>query len=211
MMRRRFNQEDFREAFQVISLFWKNGYVNRDLNGLTSPEAALEWINGNGAMHPLGSWMIGVVKEINPENFDYDFFNLPSMPGKKGDQSSILGLNVGFILNPKSSHQKEALEFLKYITRKDIIARFTSVGELSLIKDAFSTKETNTLTLKLGLLLNQTSIVVSPPDTGYNLNVANAFYHAVAKVLGGVTNPASALEELDINDYFDRKPTVCRW
>lgn len=194
---RTFYREDFLKAFKYIATIWNRGYVNSNVNGLSAADAVSEWIQGKGAIHPLGSWTIELVIDSGVKGFTYDFFNLPAIEGEKGDQTSVLGLNVGFIVNQKSKHKKEAIELLKFMTREDVISKFTSIGELPLVREAFKIDTPNPLTIKLGSLLDTTSTVVAPPDTGYDLKVADAFYSAIAQVLGGVKDPDSALQELD--------------
>ena len=51
--------------------------------------------------------------------------------------------------------------------------------------------------LRLGELLATAPVVVLPPDTGYDLKMADALYAAEAAVLGGQMSPADALADLD--------------
>jgi len=46
-------------------------------------------------------------------------------------------------------------------------------------------------------MLNNAPAVVLPPDTGYEIKTADAFYTGVAAVLGGQATPADALAEID--------------
>ena len=51
-------------------------------------------------------------------------------------------------------------------------------------------------TARLGELLASTTTIVSPPDTGYDVERANALYQAISSVLGGQASPADAVKTL---------------
>jgi raffinose/stachyose/melibiose transport system substrate-binding protein len=51
--------------------------------------------------------------------------------------------------------------------------------------------------LALGELLAAAPAVVLPPDTGYDLETADALYRGLAAVLGGQATPADALATID--------------
>ncbi len=194
---RSFNRPDFQEAFGYIQRFRDRGYINRDVSGVGADEGISGWIRGKGAMLPLGSWVVEAAVEQAPGNFEYDFFNLPAVDGKKGDQTSILGLNVGFIVNAKSRNFSEAVGFLRFLTSPEIAAGFAKGGVMIAVKGVVKGVMLEK-TRKLTELLNTTPTIVAPPDTGYNLDRADAFYQAVSKVLGGVSTPRAALAELDL-------------
>jgi len=195
-LKRKFNRPDFIEAFRYIQSFWNKGYINKDVNGNTSDEGTINWIKGKGAMHALGSWVVEIIQDESSKEFEYDFFNLPAIPGKKGDQTSILGLNIGFIINAKTKHFDESVKFLRYITSPEIAGLFNTEGDLISIKGS-SPKNVHPMTHKITQFTNTTSTIVAPPDTDFDLKTSDAFYIAVSKVLGGVSTPEEALEELD--------------
>ena len=55
----------------------------------------------------------------------------------------------------------------------------------------------DTRSAALTKLLNEAPAIVLPPDTGYDLEVADALYAGIAAVLGGQSSPADALAEID--------------
>jgi raffinose/stachyose/melibiose transport system substrate-binding protein len=46
-------------------------------------------------------------------------------------------------------------------------------------------------------MLGSAPAIVLPPDTGYDLETANALYAALAEVLGGQTSPEDAVAGID--------------
>jgi hypothetical protein len=50
--------------------------------------------------------------------------------------------------------------------------------------------------VRLNALLSESGTVINPPDTGYDLKIAEAFYAALAGVLGGQATPDEAVATL---------------
>ena len=66
-----------------------------------------------------------------------------------------------------------------------------------LAKSASVGQEIDARTSSLNALLNDAPAIVLPPDTGYDLKMADAFYAGIAAVLGGQATPKDALAEID--------------
>jgi len=50
---------------------------------------------------------------------------------------------------------------------------------------------------KIMQMIQQARVVVPPPDTGFKLDISDAFYDAVARVVGGQTTAEAALLQAD--------------
>ena len=176
----------------------KLGYVNPDLNALGYDESFARLFNGSSAMYPLGTWFKTEVipgSAPDPEKANFDFFTLPAMTGGKGDQTSYMGLNVGFVVNAKTTQPALAQEFLKLMASQKYRTRFASLGEFPAIKDTLDTS--NAYAQRVAQMIRETKVVVAPPDTGYDLEMAAALYQAIAKVLVNDMTPQQALAEVD--------------
>jgi len=121
---------------------------------------------------------------------------MPQMPGK-GNQTSLLGVTTGYMLNAKSKHPQEAMTFLKFMNSPEITRKYYNMGNLMAIKGGMPESKIHPLTIRFSDLLNNTSTIVAPPDTGYNLKVSDAFYETLTQVLGGVTTSEDAIKRLD--------------
>ena len=62
--------------------------------------------------------------------------------------------------------------------------------------DATASDVIDERTVRLNSLLGEAAVVISPADTGYDLEVADAFYRALAEVLGGRTSADDAATQL---------------
>ncbi|MDD3141928.1 MAG: extracellular solute-binding protein [Lachnospiraceae bacterium] len=53
-------------------------------------------------------------------NGDFGFFSMPKMEGEAGNQEKTFGAPEGMIVNAKSEHVEESVDFLKYLTSLDV-------------------------------------------------------------------------------------------
>lgn len=201
-----FEDEDFIKALRFAYELGEKNYVNSDLNTLGYEESFAGIFDGSAAMYPLGTWYkTEVIPEFapDPEKVNHSFFNLPQFDGGKGDPNSFMGLNTGFIVNAKTSYKELAYDFLRLVMSKKYQTRLASLGGFSTVK---GTADVSDPYIKKVLdLLDNTSTVVAPPDTGYDLEMATALYQAMAKVLVNEQTAESALAEVEAKIKHLRK------
>jgi len=191
-----FQSPDFVAAFGYARELRDKGYLNDSVNAIADDEGDSLFFNGQAAMHPIGSWLVSGAMESAPE-LELGYFNLPAMPGGKGDQSSVLGVQNGFVINAKSAHIQEAIDFMAEYSSPESSKLLAGAGAMPVAKGGVDPEHTDALSLSLIDMMKSSTMVVSPPDIGYNVEVANAFNMAVSQVLGGVKTAEEALAELD--------------
>jgi raffinose/stachyose/melibiose transport system substrate-binding protein len=160
------------------------GLINESVNALADDEANTQFFLGKAAMIPIGSWLMADAA-TDGEGLDFGYFNTPEIASGKGDQTSVLGISTGFIVNAKSRHIDETLEFLALVAGADGTKLWAQAGLAPMALEPFSGVEVDPRTESLAKLLSTTSMVVRPADSGYNIEVAAAFYDAVSVVIGG--------------------------
>lgn len=191
-----FNTPDFAKAYGYVQQLWDNHYMNDSVNSIADNEADVAFFNGQGAMHPIGSWLVSSQVEQAPE-LQLGYFNLPAMPEGKGDQSSVIGVLNGFVVNKHSEHQDVAVDFMKLYSSPESSKLLSEAGAVPIAKGGVDPAQTNPLSLSLTDMMQRSTMLVSPPDTGYSIEVANALNLATSQVLGGAKSPEQALQQLD--------------
>lgn len=188
-----FADPEWVEAFGYIKEMVDRDCVNDSANAINDNEGAQLFFQGAAAMHPIGSWLVSwAIGEAPDLNFDY--VNLPSMPGA-GDQNSVIGVVTGYAINNNSSVKDQAAAFLALANNEEFVAKFVAAEAVPLALATANT-ELEPRSASLNSLLGSAENVVGPPDTDYDLSVADAFYRAVAEVLGGVSTPEEAATKL---------------
>jgi|TARA_B110000114_G_scaffold185540_1_gene233044 raffinose/stachyose/melibiose transport system substrate-binding protein len=188
-----FGDPEWVEAFGYIKEMVDRGCVNDSANAIADNEGAQLFFQGAAAMHPIGSWLVSWAIDEAPD-LNFDYVNLPSMPGA-GDQNSVIGVLTGYVINEMSEFKNEAAALLAMANNEEFVAKFIAAGATPLALSA-ADAQLDARTASLNSMLGGSQSLVGPPDTDYDLKVADAFYRAVATVLGGVSTPEEAAANL---------------
>ncbi len=186
------NSPELVKAFQVVADLNKNGYINASANTIADQEAYTLFFKGGAAMLPIGSWLVGIAAEQAPKK-NIDWFNLPAITNGAGDQNSVLGVTTGYVVNAKSKKIDMTIKFFEAFFSDEITAQWVAEGSAPLTKSA-ANGTPNPTTVKLQALLANASKLVAPPDTGYQLKIADALNVATSEVMGGAKTPQDALD-----------------
>ncbi len=197
---------DFVKALQMAYDMGKAGYVNPDMNTLGYEESFIPMVNGTAAMYPLGNWYPGEIENVGKDftELGHDYFMIPAIPGGKGDQKSILGLNTGYMINSKTEHKELAYDFMRLMFNMESQKRHSLEGEGTVTMKG-ANDVSNPVVAKLINDLATAGGIVAPPDTGYDLEMAFALYEAIAKVFENIATPEEALTAAEANIAHLRK------
>ena len=178
------------EALGYVAQLAETEVVNESANAIDDNEGAQLFFQGEAAMHPIGSWLVSWAIEEAPD-LNFDYFNLPAMPGD-GAQDSVMAVATGYVVNAQSEHIATAVDFLSLFSSPEFTAQMVDAGGTPLATGALDREDIDPRLLSLMELMQEADAIVAPPDTGYDLEVADALYAAEAEVLGGVSTPAEA-------------------
>ncbi len=191
-----FSTPEWEKAFGYVKDLADHKCVNDSVNAIDDNEGAQLFFQGSAAMHAIGSWLVSWAIDEAPD-LDFDYINLPAIPGGAGDQDSVIGVVTGYIVNAKSTKQDAAAEFLALLNSEDNVKAFIEAELTPMALSASVGQDIDSRSARLNDLLHGAPAIVLPPDTGYDLETANALYSALAEVLGGQKSPADALAGLD--------------
>ncbi len=189
-----FDTPEWVEAFGYVQELADHNCVNESANAIDDNEGAQLFFQGQAAMHAIGSWLVSWAIDEAPD-LNFDFVNLPEMPGA-GDQQSVIGVVTGYVVNAKSTKIEKAVEFLALVNNEANVTAFIEAEAIPLALSAANSDAIDERTLRLNSLLADSGTVINPPDTGYDLGTAEAFYAALAAVLGGQATPEDAVATL---------------
>ena len=192
----KFSTPEWEKAFGYIKELADAKCVNDSANAIDDNAGAQLFFQGKAAMHPIGSWLVSWAIDEAPD-LDFDYVNLPAMPDGAGNQDSVIGVATGYVVNEKSAKQDKALEFMALLNSDENIQKLIEAEVTPLAESASAGQEIDTRSASLTTLLNEAPTIVLPPDTGYDLKVADALYQGIAAVLGGQATPTDALAEID--------------
>lgn len=191
-----FSTPEWEEAFGYVKELADHNCVNDSANAIDDNEGAQLFFQGKAAMHAIGSWLVSWAIDEAPD-LDFDYVNLPAMPDGAGDQGSVIGVVTGYVVNAKSTKQDAAAEFLALLNSPENVTEFIAAELTPMAKSAAEGQDIDSRSARLNDLLTTAPAIVLPPDTGYDLEMANALYSALAEVLGGQKSPSEALAGID--------------
>lgn len=189
------NSPELVKAYEVVADLHKNGYINESANSIADNEGYTLFFKGGAAMLPIGSWLVGIAGDEAPAK-KIDWFNLPALNGGAGDQNSVLGVTTGYVVNAQSTKIDYVIKFFEAFFSEEITAKWLEAGAAPLTKSAAS-GNLNPLQKRLVDLMTSGGTIVAPPDTGYDLKVADALNVATSEVMGGVKTPQQALDDAE--------------
>ncbi|MFI5889557.1 ABC transporter substrate-binding protein [Actinoplanes sp. NPDC051513] len=110
----KFTDPEYVAALDVLNQL--KPYFPKDMMGLGETDVQTLFATGKAAMIPEGSFALGPLKAINPK-LNLGVFNAPPAPGAVvGKPLQVGWVDASYGLNAKSSHQKEALELLEWMS-----------------------------------------------------------------------------------------------
>ena len=185
------NSPEMVEAFEKLAELAP--FVNPSINALADDEAMTQFFLQKAVTHQIGSWLMADAAE-NAGDLNFDYFNLPAFSDGAGDQGSVLGISTGFMVNEKSAHQEETLEFLAMLADEDGTKMWAEAGLAPMTIDPFKGVDADPRTVALAEMMGTASALVAPADSGHDIEIAAAFYDAAASVIGGTATPQEAAD-----------------
>lgn len=121
--------------------------------------------------------------------FEYDFFNFPSIAGGKGDQTGLTGAPEGFMLSSKAKNPAEAELFLKFILSKESGEKMTKqASELSCVKGAVNETSASPAQIAATDMIMSATSSVPWYDNAVEASIGDAFMRGgQSLVIGDMT------------------------
>lgn len=191
----RLDDPDFVAALEFLADLQQRGLTNRGVSGVGTDEARSLLMQEKAAYDPVGDWLVseadaGAVRDL-------DAMRLPRMPSQQGDDTTLLALTTGYMIHRQTSHPREAIVLLRYLSSDAVQQEWARHGHLSAVRAAGPPPDAPGGQHRLMDFMDQARASALAPDVGFDLEVSDAFLDAVSLVLGGRASPAEALAQAD--------------
>jgi N-acetylglucosamine transport system substrate-binding protein len=114
----------FLKSAQMIEQLAKKGYFQKGAMGMSHTESQMEFLLGNAAMIPCGTWLGSEMKTQMPEGFRMLYFNPPVLKDGKGDPTiTSTGIET-WIVPKQAKHPDEAADFYRFMTSLKMAKQF---------------------------------------------------------------------------------------
>ncbi|MCY4540693.1 MAG: N-acetylglucosamine/diacetylchitobiose ABC transporter substrate-binding protein [Chloroflexi bacterium] len=129
------------EVLQAVSMMHQlaaNGYILPGTEGLTHTESQAEWLQGNAAFIPCGTWLENEMRELTPEGFDMVIKPVPG-PDESSYASVVAWPGEPYIVPVNAANVVGGMEFMRCMLSKANAQFFAK--EISAIMPVFGGSE----------------------------------------------------------------------
>ncbi len=108
------------EVLQAVSMMHQlaaNGYILPGTEGLTHTESQAEWLQGNAAFIPCGTWLENEMRELTPEGFDMVIKPVPG-PDESSYASVVAWPGEPYIVPKNAANVVGGMEFMRCMLSK---------------------------------------------------------------------------------------------
>ncbi|MGD0092721.1 MAG: extracellular solute-binding protein [Planctomycetota bacterium] len=117
------------EVARRIQELFRLEYFQKGCLGMSHTEAQMEFLQGRAAMVWCGTWFSSEMHDRIPKDFHYSCFGTPQVAGGKGDPTLLMVASEYAYVCAGSKHPALAVEFLKFLCRPQIAAKFVQGRE----------------------------------------------------------------------------------
>ena len=139
------------QAATMMSQLATNGYIMPGTEGLTHTESQAEWLQGNAAFIPCGTWLENEMRELIPDGFDMVIKPVPG-PDESSYHSLVAWPGEPYIVPVNAANVVGGMEFMRCMLSKANAQFFAK--EISAIMPVFGGSEGVELSSALTSALN---------------------------------------------------------
>ncbi len=189
------NTPEWITAYNAYRQMYDLGLTNVDAGSKPSGEGQLMFTQGQSAMWIQGGW---ANKDLNNVFGDkVGLFPIPTLANSVYPGGIAGGPNISLAISNYSKHKEEAVAFIKFLLRPDILDLYVSLNQT----EASNSLKADTSVIKNPLLQEQANELLSgktiyPFDNIMPGEINNMFYRLNAAVFIGQMTPEDASSEL---------------
>lgn len=179
---------DFSDAQYVEALKRLNDmtpYFTPDFNSTSYDTGINDFITGKAAIYYE---QFNQVQYIQPAEFEWSWFDFPDIKEGDGDQNALTGAPQGFMVSADTAHPDEAVEFLKYLTSKEVAAKMVKDTQMiSCVDGAINTDTADEKVVEIAETIKAASSINLWLDNAMDSELVAAYLADIQRMAGGMT------------------------
>ena len=149
------------QAVGMMAQLAENGYILPGTEGLSHTESQAEWLQGNAAFIPCGTWLENEMRDLIPEGFDMVIKPVPG-PDESSYASLVAWPGEPYIVPKNAANVVGGMEFMRCMLSKANAQFFAS--QISAIMPVFGGSEG----VELSSALTSALAAAEAADGGFN-------------------------------------------
>jgi ABC-type glycerol-3-phosphate transport system substrate-binding protein len=109
----------YEKVLKIFEDLYKHKAFAEGISTMDLPKAEQMFANGEVAMIFDGSWVIGVLNQMNPSFQNYDVFMPPKPSDAANDIKITGGIGVPLVVSQQTKHADAVLKFVDYLVAKE--------------------------------------------------------------------------------------------
>ncbi|GAA0178865.1 ABC transporter substrate-binding protein [Clostridium sediminicola] len=172
-------------------------YCNADTNSIKHSEARVNFINEQSAMMFVEIIEFPEIDRAAEEGFEYGVFKFPDIADAKGGNNHLTGYPEGFVVSANTKHPKEAVDFLKFLTGKEMgVKEAEDLGFINGIKNVVGKGVvTDSIYDTTQIVLNAEGMT-NWLDSALHAKVGNVYMVNAQKLADGAITPEQFMKEV---------------
>ncbi|MEI4526801.1 ABC transporter substrate-binding protein [Priestia megaterium] len=169
-------------------------YFNKNTNSIDHEYARQQFSNGKAAMFYAET---AEIKLFGPTKFKIGMFNFPKLEDGKGNTTNLTGSPEGFMISSKTKHPKEAMEFLEFLTSKQMGEKLVKeVGKYSAVNDTANSSNSTPEQLEAVDNILQAKEMAPWFDMAIDARIADAYLTGAQLMLNGDKTPKEVMKDV---------------
>ncbi len=186
----------FIEAGKTMADLAKMNAFPKGFNALDNDPSREMFIQGQAAMHVMGSWAIQQVSNNNPNKDKLGVFKFPAIENGKGSADNWLGQpDQCFVISSTCNNKQGAVEFLKFLSAPETQTKFAEAGNLIATNTQVDASKLNPLAVRVAELQKDMKELFIFYDVGLGATIGNEYNNTIQAITAG-KDPAEAFKKL---------------
>lgn len=169
-------------------------------NGIDSGAARTQFLNGQAAMHLMGTWLVARAAQEKPAFLaQLKCFPFPAVADGKGDAKTVVGgVNCGFAVSSTCKRQDLAVALLRALTTPEVGDAWCAIGRIPAIRVPDAALARLPAPTREALALLQASETLQPYYDQYlSPRLAEAHKNTTQGIFANTLTPAAAAEQME--------------
>lgn len=169
-------------------------YFTPEFNSTSYDTGINDFISGKAAIYYE---QFNQVQYIQPAEFNWSWFDFPDIKEGDGDQNALTGAPQGFMVSADTKYPDEAMEFLKYLTSKEVAEKMVKDTQMiSCVEGAINEENSNEDLIKIAETIKGASDINLWLDNAMDSELVVVYMADIQKMAGGGMTPEEVMEDV---------------